>query len=269
MRRIEAKGTLTSPPILPKPCSPLMGDGLFCSDPLVLLHLHQPCDQVFGWGQSQEEARHGTPSHCLEVMDVLGGRSRVQQRKLRTGPPHQSFTLPTFWAPPHPPVKCHPSMESQTHSRLPGSCGRDSCHGFRSHLPLPPHRKVGSLKVCMGPEGKIIQEGHGHRPPPGYTPPSCKPPHSPIHSQDVHDDSNGPAVYRASIPLPAYNLWGCKRSTNWLVNIRPGQAWYHSHPLPGDFLPPYPEPFLEGCLPPCPCPSTPACQGTRGSHRAP
>lgn len=57
--RTEAKGTLASSPILPGLCSPLMGDGLFRSDPLVLFHLHQPCDQVFGWGQNQGEASHG------------------------------------------------------------------------------------------------------------------------------------------------------------------------------------------------------------------
>lgn len=59
-------------PLLPfstGPCSPLMRDGLFCGNPLVLLHLHQPCDQVFGWGQSQGWARDGRPislSRCDE-----------------------------------------------------------------------------------------------------------------------------------------------------------------------------------------------------------
>lgn len=149
-----------------------MGDGLFCSDPLILLHLHQPGDQVFGWGQSQGEARHGTPSHCLEVMNGLGGRSRVQQRRLSTGPPHQPFTLPKCWAPPHPPVKYHPNMESQIHSRQPGSSGRDSCHGSRSHLPPPLHRKVDSLKACMEAKG---QSQPGRPWTSASTVPSCKP----------------------------------------------------------------------------------------------
>lgn len=65
MKKTEDKEPLASPPILPArppaPCSPLMGDGLFCSDPLVLLHLHQPCDQVFGWEKARESLGMGTP----------------------------------------------------------------------------------------------------------------------------------------------------------------------------------------------------------------
>ena len=123
-------------------------------------------------GDKARERLGMAPSHCLEVVDGLGGRSRIRQRRLRTGPPHQPFAVPGRWAPPHPPGRCHPSTESQIHSRQQGSCGRDSCHGSRSHLPPPPHRKAGSLKACIRAKG----QGHPGRPrAQAPTPPGCKP----------------------------------------------------------------------------------------------
>lgn len=167
------------------------------------------------------------------------------------------------WTPPHRPERCHPSRESQIHSRQPGSCGTDSYHGSHSHPPPPLHRKEGSLKACMGPNGRVTQEGCGHSPHPTWLQA-----HLPvIHSQDVHDDSNGPAVHGASIPLPAYHLRGCKWSVHLLVSIRPGQAWCHSHPLPGMGTPRPPSHSSKAVSRPGPAPP-PACPGTRGSHRA-
>lgn len=99
----------------------------------------------------------GAPSHCLAVMNGLGSRSRIQQ-KLRAAPPSlRPSALPTCWPSPHLPEKYRPSMESQTHSHQPGSCGRDSCRGSHSHLLLPPHRRVGCLKG-------YIEQGHLGRP---------------------------------------------------------------------------------------------------------
>ena len=157
-------------------------------------------------------------------------------------------------------------MESQTHNRQPGFCGRDSCRGSHSHLPLPPHRKVDSLKACMGAH----TQGHSGRPwMQTLSPPHCQPVCPLSHSQDVHDDSNGPAVHRASIPLPAYHLWGCKQDPS-AGQYQPWPGLVPPTPIcwDGDFLLHYPESVFEGCVPPCPAP-LPACPGIRGFHRAP
>lgn len=71
------------PSRLPGPCSPLVGDRLFCCDPLVLLYLHQPCDQVLGWGQSQAEAQRRSPTPLSRVLNELetGSRACTQGRQ--------------------------------------------------------------------------------------------------------------------------------------------------------------------------------------------
>lgn len=234
MRRTEVRGPLASP-ILPRPCSPLMGDGLFCSDPLVLLHLHQPCDQVFGWGQSQGEARPGSPQLPQTTISLSGGgkwawdRIRVQQSRVRAGPPHQPFTLPSCWAPPHLPAKCHPSMESQTHSHQPGFCGKDSYHGSHSHLPPPPHRKVGSRKACEGTQvqGHSGRHGRGTLSHLAARLFACSSTHRMYMMTPMAQQSTG-RPYRCR-PTTS----GAANSVHLLVNIRLGQALYHPYPLPG------------------------------------
>ena len=65
-----------------------------------------------------------------------------------------------------------------------------------------------------------------------FIPPHCQPVCPLIHSQDVHDDSNGPAVHRASIPLPAYHLWGCKQDPS-AGQYQPWPGLVHPHPFAG------------------------------------
>jgi len=73
-----------------------------------------------------------------------------------------------------------------------------------------------------GGEGGELSLVHGPWCPPALAP----------HSQDVHDDANGPAVHRPPVPLPPHHLWSCK-----------GQE---SGPAPGSPNPPALAPGVMG-----------------------
>lgn len=177
--------------------------------------------------KARERLGMRTSSHCLGVMYGLGGRSRVRQRRLRAGPPHQPFPLPTRWAPPHPPVKYHPNMESQIHSRQPGSCGRGSCRGSHSHLPLPPRRRVGSLKACMRVKGQVHPGRPWAQDPTGLTESLCACPftHRMYMMTPMAQQSTG-RPYRCR---PTTSGAANTASTGWSVSglARPGTT--HTH----------------------------------------
>lgn len=126
------------PPPLPCRPSPLVGDGLLCRDPLVLLYLHQPRHQLLGWGQGGVSAR-GPPA------------------PLACPPPSTGA---------HPPARYRPSRAGRTRSPRPGFCGRGSCRGSRSHPRPPPRRRGGSPRGCAG------RCASAQRPP---LPPPCPP----------------------------------------------------------------------------------------------
>lgn len=67
--------------------------------------------------------------------------------------------------------------------------------------------------VCLLIEGGVSREaggqGGGLRPAPGPQHPVATPALT-LHSQDVHDDANGPAVHRPPVPLPTHHLRSCE-----------------------------------------------------------
>lgn len=130
---------------------------------------------------------------------------------------------------------CHPSMENQTHNRLPGSFGTGSCHGFHNHHHQFHRRKEGCLTAWRKrtrTKNVRSQENTFYSNKPimwWYTThqPFLDMPkvtvneidsittthHYVSHNlQDVHDDTCCPAVHRPAVSLPGNHLRSCTRN---------------------------------------------------------
>lgn len=119
---------------------------------LVLIHLHQTSNQTLSCQRKIPQKKLNKKKLFFLDMNItmkcLNTTEVMTLSNLGFIPKMLSLcycTLLTLTLKKYLNQRCHPSMESQTHNRLPGSFGKGSCHGFHNHRHPFHHRKVGCL----------------------------------------------------------------------------------------------------------------------------
>lgn len=201
---------------------------------LVLIHLHQTCNQTLSC-QRKIHRRRSTKRRLFSwrmgtqtwhVFDRGRGKKEGNQRHLKclqSKLPLCASTVLTLSSA-HLSQRFRPSTESRTRNRLPGSSGTGSCRGFRNHRHRFHRRTEGCLTAWISRKKRRASKKANGKNVIMNLKMSVYPLSEVIiclesfisslqdlrhHLQYVHDDTCRPAVHRPAIPLSANHLWSC------------------------------------------------------------